>query len=295
MLVLTIAMASCTSCGRLVGTGHTAFCPFAKDLLRREAEAEVAKAVREGREPCCFCGFFSGHGESCKITEIERRLSARPALPPSNPVSVHLSGSAPVSASAAGKLAEHEASPAMHQSLHHSNRADNFATTTVSSLSGYGIAELDRFESQARGFQHSHLLKARGEAELHSLLNTSKTDGRSLETVAPAAVVRDGQSLAPAVPELSTASNMEDMNIVVAEPVSASIQAANSTDADAAIAPNDVTAATPSDADADLLEDDDLLMDADSDELCELCENCGHQPAAWELGGHECWECFSEH
>ena len=163
-------------------------------------------------------------------------------------------------------------------------RADNFASTTVSSLSGYGIAELDRFESQARGFQHGHLLKARGEAELHSLLNTSKTDGRSLETVAPAAVVRDGQSLEPAVPELSTASNMDDMNIEVAEPVTASIQAAN-----------DVTAATPSDADADLLDDDDLLMDADSDELCELCENCGRQPAAWELGGHECWECFREH
>ena len=208
MLVLTIAMASCTSCGRLVGTGHTAFCPSAKDLLRREAEAEVAKAVR----------------------------------------------------------------------------ADNFASTTVSSLSGYGIAKLDRFESQARGFQHGHLLKARGEAELHSLLNTSKTDGRSLETVAPAAVVRDGQSLDPAVPELSTASLFQLNYIEVAAPVPASIQAAN-----------DVTAATPSDADADLLDDDNQLMDADSVELCVHCENCGHRPAAWELGGHECWECFREH
>ena len=292
MLELTIAMASCTSCGRLAGTGHTSFCPFANDLLRREAEAEVAKAVREGRKPCCFCGFFYGHGDSCKITEIERRLSSRPALPPSNPVSVHLSGSAPVSASAAAKSAEHDASPAMHQSFHHSDRANNFASTAVSSLSGYGTAGLEHFESQARGFQHDHLLKARGEAELYSLLDTSKTNGRSLETVVPAAIVQDDQSLEPAVPELSTGSNMD---IEVAEPVTASIQAANSTDADAAIATNDVAAATPSDADEDLLDDDDPLMDADSDELCDICENCGHRPAAWELGGQECWECFREH
>ena len=38
-------MASCTSCGRLAGTRHTSFCPFANDLLRRAAEAEVAKAA----------------------------------------------------------------------------------------------------------------------------------------------------------------------------------------------------------------------------------------------------------
>ena len=130
------------------------------------------------------------------------------------------------------------------------------------------------------------------EAELYSLLNTSKTNGRSLETVVPAAIVQDDQSLEPAVPKLSTGSNMD---IEVAEPLTASIQTANSTDADAAIATNDVAAATPSDADEDLLDDDDPLMDADSDELCDICENCGHRPAAWELGGRACWECFRDH
>ena len=30
-------------------------------------------------------------------------------------------------------------------------------------------------------------------------------------------------------------------------------------------------------------------------DLDSLCEKCQQQPAAWELGGVECWECYGEH
>ena len=97
------------------------------------------------------------------------------------------------------------------------------------------------------------------------------------------------------MPELSSCPNVDktidDVEIEVAAPVTASIQAANSTDADAAICTNDIAAATSSSADDNSF-DDDLLMDANSDGLC---ETCGHRTAAWELGGQECWECFREH
>ena len=38
----------------------------------------------------------------------------------------------------------------------HRLQEDNFACTCVPSLGGYGIAELEPFESQSRGFQHGH-------------------------------------------------------------------------------------------------------------------------------------------
>ncbi|MCS5703089.1 MAG: hypothetical protein NZ847_10770 [Acidobacteria bacterium] len=77
------------------------------------------------------------------------------------------------------------------QSFHQSSREDNFNSTAVPSLGGYGIAELEPFEAQARGFQHGHrkkyaiptsrereviqLFNERDEAALHSLLDALKT------------------------------------------------------------------------------------------------------------------------
>ena len=79
----------------------------------------------------------------------------------------------------------------VQQSFHQATREDNFASTAVPSLGGYGIAELEPFESQARGFQHGHrkkyaiprsrereviqLFKQEDEAALHGLLNALKT------------------------------------------------------------------------------------------------------------------------
>ena len=79
----------------------------------------------------------------------------------------------------------------VQQSFHQSRREDNFASTAVPSLGGYGIAELEPFESQARGFEHGHrkkyaipktrereviqLFKEEDEAALHGLLNALKT------------------------------------------------------------------------------------------------------------------------
>jgi hypothetical protein len=44
----------------------------------------------------------------------------------------------------------------VQQSFHHSSREDTFASTAIPSLGGYGIAELEPFESQERGFEHGH-------------------------------------------------------------------------------------------------------------------------------------------
>ena len=40
--------------------------------------------------------------------------------------------------------------------FNHTQQEDQLASTCVPSLGGYGIAELEPFESQARGFQHGH-------------------------------------------------------------------------------------------------------------------------------------------
>ena len=40
--------------------------------------------------------------------------------------------------------------------FNHSCQEDKFASTCVPSLAGFGIAELEPFEYQARGFQHGH-------------------------------------------------------------------------------------------------------------------------------------------
>ena len=79
----------------------------------------------------------------------------------------------------------------VQQSFHQSQREDNFSSTAVPSLGGYGIAELEPFESQQRGFQHGHrkkyaipktrereviqLFKEEDETALHSLLNALKS------------------------------------------------------------------------------------------------------------------------
>ena len=47
----------------------------------------------------------------------------------------------------------------VQQSFHQSSREDSFASTAIPSLGGYGIAELEPFESQERGFQHGHRKK----------------------------------------------------------------------------------------------------------------------------------------
>ena len=78
----------------------------------------------------------------------------------------------------------------VQQSFHHSSREDTFASTAIPSLGGYGIAELEPFESQERGFQHGHrkkyaiprtrerevieLFKEKDEAVLRDLLGSVK-------------------------------------------------------------------------------------------------------------------------
>ena len=44
-------------------------------------------------------------------------------------------------------------------SFHHKHREDQLASTGMPSLGGYGVAELEPFESQERGFQHGHRKK----------------------------------------------------------------------------------------------------------------------------------------
>ena len=45
------------------------------------------------------------------------------------------------------------------QSFHHRHREDTLASTAIPSLGGFGVAELEPFESQERGFQHGHRKK----------------------------------------------------------------------------------------------------------------------------------------
>ena len=47
----------------------------------------------------------------------------------------------------------------VHQSFHHKYREDQLASTGIPSLGGFGVAELEPFESQERGFQHGHRKK----------------------------------------------------------------------------------------------------------------------------------------
>ena len=47
----------------------------------------------------------------------------------------------------------------VQQSFHHKHREDQLASTAIPSLGGYGVAELEPFESQERGFQHGHRKK----------------------------------------------------------------------------------------------------------------------------------------
>ena len=47
----------------------------------------------------------------------------------------------------------------VQQSFHHKYREDQLASTAIPSLGGYGVAELEPFESQARGFAHGHRKK----------------------------------------------------------------------------------------------------------------------------------------
>lgn len=47
----------------------------------------------------------------------------------------------------------------IQQSLHHKHREDRLASTAIPSLGGYGVAELEPFESQERGFKHGHRKK----------------------------------------------------------------------------------------------------------------------------------------
>ena len=44
----------------------------------------------------------------------------------------------------------------VQQSFHHRYREDQLASTAIPSLGGYGVAELEPFESQERGFKHGH-------------------------------------------------------------------------------------------------------------------------------------------
>ena len=43
--------------------------------------------------------------------------------------------------------------------FHHRYREDQLASTAIPSLGGYGVAELEPFESQERGFKHGHRKK----------------------------------------------------------------------------------------------------------------------------------------
>ena len=78
----------------------------------------------------------------------------------------------------------------VQQTFHHKHREDQLASTAIPSLGGYGVAELEPFESQERGFQHGHRkvytipkskeleiiekFKNHNQAELHNLLEALK-------------------------------------------------------------------------------------------------------------------------
>ena len=47
----------------------------------------------------------------------------------------------------------------VRQSFHHKHREDQMASTAIPSLGGYGVAELEPFESQERGIAHGHRKK----------------------------------------------------------------------------------------------------------------------------------------
>ena len=47
----------------------------------------------------------------------------------------------------------------VRQSVHHICREDQLASTAIPSLGGYGVAELEPFESQQYGFEHGHRKK----------------------------------------------------------------------------------------------------------------------------------------
>ena len=47
----------------------------------------------------------------------------------------------------------------VQETFHHRHREDQLASTAIPSLGGYGVAELEPFESQERGFQHGHRKK----------------------------------------------------------------------------------------------------------------------------------------
>ena len=47
----------------------------------------------------------------------------------------------------------------VQQSFHHKHREDQLASTAIPSLGGYGVAELEPFESQEQGFEHGHRKK----------------------------------------------------------------------------------------------------------------------------------------
>ena len=44
----------------------------------------------------------------------------------------------------------------VQETFHHRHREDQLASTAIPSLGGYGVAELEPFESQERGFEHAH-------------------------------------------------------------------------------------------------------------------------------------------
>ena len=78
----------------------------------------------------------------------------------------------------------------VQQSFHHRYREDQLASTAIPSLGGYGVAELEPFESQERGFKHGHrkkyaipksnerqvieMFKSHNPSELRSLLQAMK-------------------------------------------------------------------------------------------------------------------------
>ena len=64
----------------------------------------------------------------------------------------------------------------VNQSVHQRHREDQLASTAIPSLGGYGVAELEPFESQQRGSQHGHRKKyAIPKSRVHEIIQQIQT------------------------------------------------------------------------------------------------------------------------
>ena len=88
----------------------------------------------------------------------------------------------------------------VQQSFPHKLREDQLASTGIPSLGGYGVAELEPFKSQERGFQHGHrkkyaIPKNNERAIIEQFRNHNSTELHNLFQDLKNAIVRCAETL----------------------------------------------------------------------------------------------------